>query len=83
MTEEDLSALVTSIDENDIIIIPSNGSDINDQLDFATDHFTINERRVDPPIVPIQTRRLSREISEVNLNKFLVKFCYFNVFKGI
>ena len=64
MTEEDLSALVTSIDENDIEIIPSNGSD----TDFVNDYFVINDRNVNPPpppIVPIQTPRIVRENSEV------------------
>ena len=47
MTEEDLSALVTSIDENDIEIIPSNDSDNNDeQLEFLPDHFAISQRPV-------------------------------------
>jgi len=62
MTEEDLSALVTSIDENDIIIIPSNGSENNDQLDFVPDHFSVT---VNPPIVSSQTTSLIRADSEV------------------
>ena len=82
MTEEDLSALVTSIDENDIEIIPSNGSDINEQLDFVNDYFVINDRNVmppPPPIVPIQTPRLIREDPEVI---FLLKiFILLLVFK--
>jgi hypothetical protein len=65
MTEEDLSALVTSIDENDIEIIPSNGSDISDQLDFVPDHFSIDN----PIIIPNQTKILIREDSEVILNE--------------
>jgi len=69
MTEEDLSALVTSIDENDIEIIPSNGSDISDQLDFVPDHFSIDNRNVNPIIIPTQTTRLIREDSEVILNE--------------
>lgn len=64
MAEEDLSALVTSIDENDIIIIPSNGSENNGGFDFVPDDFSVN-----PPIVSIQTRSLIREDSEV------MKFC--------
>jgi len=65
MSEENLSALVTSIDENDIEIIPSNGSEINDELDFVPDEFVIENRNVNPNIVPIQTTRLMREDSEV------------------
>jgi hypothetical protein len=65
MTEEDLYALVTSIDENDIEILPTNGSETNDQLEFVTDHFAINDRNVNPPIIPVQTIRLNREESEV------------------
>jgi hypothetical protein len=65
MNEENLSALVTSIDENDIEIIPSNGSEISDQSDFVLDQFVIENRNVNPNIVPIQTTRLIREDSEV------------------
>ena len=68
MTDEDLSALVTSIDENDIIIIPSNGSETNDQLDFVPDHFAIDQQsvHVNPSLPPSQTRSLIRQDSEVN-----------------
>lgn len=67
MTDEDLSALVTSIDENDIIIIPSNGSDTNDHMDFVPDHFAINQPTVHVnPSLPIsQTTSLIRQDSEV------------------
>lgn len=66
--DEDFTALVTLIDENDIEIIPSNGSELNDQLEFVPDYFTIDNRNVNPPIpiVPIQTTSLIREDSEVN-----------------
>jgi hypothetical protein len=66
MTEEDLFGLVKSIDENDIEIITSNDSETNDQLEFLLDHFSIDNRNVNPPFVPIQTTRLTREDFEVS-----------------
>jgi len=64
MSEEDLSALVTSIDENDIEIIPS-----NEPMDFIPDYFAMDNRNVHTPSVPIPTinptARLTREDSEV------------------
>ncbi len=79
MSEEDLSALVTSIDENDIEILTTNGSDVNDQLDFLSDHFSIDNRNLNSPIVvPIQTTtRLIREDSEVSLKKTFSKSFFF------
>ncbi len=65
MTEEDLSTLVTSIDENDIEIISSNGWEQNDPSDVVIDYFAIDDRNVSPPIVPNPTTRLIREDSEV------------------
>lgn len=51
--EDDITRLVTSIDENDIEIIPS-----NEQLEFIPDHFIIENRNsYQPPIIPIQTIR--------------------------
>ncbi|UJR27266.1 hypothetical protein I4U23_008561 [Adineta vaga] len=65
MTEIDLSALVTSIDENDIEIIPSNGSELNDQLDFMPDHFAIDNRQMHTSTASIPTiRNVHREDSE-------------------
>ena len=52
MTEEDLSALVTSIDENDIEIIPSNGADFTDQLHFMQDHFAPTNRQMETSLAP-------------------------------
>ncbi|CAF1147650.1 unnamed protein product [Rotaria sordida] len=76
MTEEDISALVTSIDENDIEIIPSNGSEINDQLNFISGHFSIDNRNLNPPIVPIQTTRLNHEDSEEFEDETLIERLY-------
>jgi Asp-tRNA(Asn)/Glu-tRNA(Gln) amidotransferase C subunit len=69
MTEEDLFGLVKSIDENDIEIITSNDSETNDQLEFLLDHFSIDNKNVNPPFVPIQTTSLIREDSEVSFSK--------------
>jgi len=69
MTEEDLFGLVKSIDENDIEIITSNDSETNDQLEFLLDHFSIDNKNVNPPFVPIQTTRLIRENFEVSFFK--------------
>jgi len=69
MTEEDLFGLVKSIDENDIEIITSNDSETNDQLEFLLDHFSIDNKNVNPPCVPIQTTRLIRENFEVSFFK--------------
>ncbi|CAF0756587.1 unnamed protein product [Adineta ricciae] len=52
MTEEDLSALVTSIDENDIEIISSNGADFTDQLHFMHDHFAPTSRQMEASLAP-------------------------------
>ena len=52
MTEEDLSALVTSIDENDIEIIPSNGADFTDQLHFMHDHFGPINQQMEASLAP-------------------------------
>lgn len=67
MTEEDLSAMVTSIDENDIIVIPSNDFENNENLDFVPDHFAIDHQavHVNPTIPPNPTRSLIRQDSEV------------------
>jgi hypothetical protein len=68
MTDEDLFSLVTSIDENDIEIIPS-----NEQMDFIPDYFAMDNRNIHTPSVPIQTinptARLTREDSEVIFKK--------------
>ncbi|CAF0835441.1 unnamed protein product [Rotaria sp. Silwood1] len=76
MTEEDISALVTSIDENDIEIIPSNGSDINDQLNFISEHFSIDNRNFNPPIVPRQTIQLNNDDSEEFEDETLIERLY-------
>jgi hypothetical protein len=55
MTDEDLSMLVTSIDENDIEIIPSSDSERNELLTFLSDHFAPNDEVINPPVVPVQT----------------------------
>ncbi|CAF1236454.1 unnamed protein product [Adineta steineri] len=79
MSEEDLSALVTSIDENDIEIIPSNGYEINDELDFMPDHFTTDNRNIDtsdetiPPTIP---NNLTREDSEEFEDETLIERLY-------
>jgi hypothetical protein len=71
MTDEDVFSLVTSIDENDIEIIPS-----NEQLDFIPDYFAMNNRNPHTPSVPIQpinpTARLTREDSEVIFSKKMI-----------
>ena len=83
MTEEDISILVTSIDENGIEIIPSNDSEIDDQLTFVPDHFSIHNRSVNPPVASIQpvhpTIRLNRQESEViqeNTNIYIYIYIY-------
>lgn len=69
MTDEDVTALVTSIDENDIEIISSDGSEIDHDLDFINEHFSVDERNVNRVNFPIpsinSTVRLTREDSEV------------------
>lgn len=65
MNEEDLSALVTSIDENDIEIIHSNGSEMGDQLEFLPEYFSSGHNNFSPPLVSIQVPRLDHEDSEV------------------
>ena len=75
--EEDLSALVTSIDENDIIVIPSNYDENIDEIDFVPEHFSAS-----PPVVSSQTRSLIREDSEVM--KLSICFPLLNsIFQGI
>lgn len=67
MSEEDLSAMVTSIDENDIIVIPSNDFENDENMDFVPDHFAIDHQsvHVTPPIPPTQTRSFIRQDPEV------------------
>ncbi|CAF2353916.1 unnamed protein product [Rotaria sp. Silwood2] len=76
MTEEDISALVTSIDENDIEIIPSNDSEINDQLDFISEHFSIDNINLNPPIVSIQPIQINNEDSEEFEDETLIERLY-------
>ena len=76
MTDEDLARLVMSIDENDIEIIPSNGSESDDQLDFLPNHFALPQEQIPPTVVdhpptvplPVNTTiaRLDSQDSEVS-----------------
>lgn len=80
MTDEELSRLVMSIDENDIEIIPSNGSELDESLDFLPDHFAVRNQEIPPTVVnnppampsPIRTSitRSDSQASEVSQSTF-------------
>jgi hypothetical protein len=80
MTDEELSRLVMSIDDNDIEIIPSNGSELGESLDFLPDHFAIRSQVIPPSAIdnpptmpsPISTAitRSDPQVSEVSESAF-------------